>query len=260
MAAMTSSATSLARTQHVGRCRTAKPPGPASLAAAHIYAHKRKVGHSALNQLVDRLTVVRRQHSGKTASHSSIWLANSRVSDNNALHFTDGGNDFVRRQRYSVGFRTLAAIAAGAASVSFAAPVATAADGPFAELIGTWGGSGVAKFESGKKESLRCKGYYTDTGGPHKLGISIRCANASAKVELRASLIDSGGAISGTWEERTYNQSGSVTGHATANRLNLSISGGITGSMIVTVSHKSHSVAVITSGPSLKGINISMSR
>lgn len=170
------------------------------------------------------------------------------------------GNDFVRRQRYSVGFRTLVAIAAGAASVSFAGPVATAADGPFAELIGTWGGSGVAKFESGKKESLRCKGYYTDTGGPHKLGISIRCANASAKVELRASLVDSGGAISGTWEERTYNQSGSVTGHATANRLNLSISGGITGSMLVTVSHKSHSVAVITSGPSLKGINISMSR
>jgi hypothetical protein len=113
--------------------------------------------------------------------------------------------------------------------------------------------------KAGRKKACGAKAI-TDTGGPHKLGISIRCANASAKVELRASLVDSGGAISGTWEERTYNQSGSVTGHATANRLSLSISGGITGSMIVTVSHKSHSVAVITSGPSLKGINISMSR
>lgn len=166
----------------------------------------------------------------------------------------------MRHQRFFVGFRALVAIAAGAASASFFAPVATAADGPFLELVGTWSGSGVAKFDSGKKESLRCKGYYTDTAGPHSLGISIRCANASAKVELRASLVDSSGAISGTWEERTYNQSGSVTGHATANKLNLSISGGITGSMLVTVSHRSHSVAVITSGPSLKGINISMTR
>lgn len=165
-----------------------------------------------------------------------------------------------RHQRFFVGFLALVAIAAGAASASFLVPAVAAADGPFPELVGTWSGSGVAKFEGGKKESLRCKGYYTNTSGPHSLGISIRCANASAKVELRASLVDSGGAISGSWEERTYNQSGSVTGRATANRLNLSISGGITGSMLVTVGNRSHSVAVLTSGPSLKGINISMTR
>lgn len=165
-----------------------------------------------------------------------------------------------RHQRFFVGLRTLVAIAAGASLGSFIAPATKAADGPFPELVGTWSGSGVAKFDGGKKESLRCKGYYTNTGGPHSLGISIRCANASAKVELRASLVDSGGAVSGSWEERTYNQSGSVTGHATTNRLNLSINGGITGSMLVTVSHNSHSVAVLTSGPSLKGINISMTR
>ncbi|HVZ04729.1 hypothetical protein [Hyphomicrobium sp.] len=165
-----------------------------------------------------------------------------------------------RHQRFFLGFRALAVIAAGAAFSSIATPAAKAADGPFPGLIGTWSGSGVAKFDGGKKESLRCKGYYTNTGGPHSLGISIRCANASAKVELRASLVDAGGAVSGSWEERTYNQSGSVTGRATANRLKLSISGGITGSMLVTVSHNSHSVAVLTSGPSLKGINISMTR
>lgn len=165
-----------------------------------------------------------------------------------------------RHQRFFVGFRTLVAIAAGVASASYVAPVALAGDGPFPELVGTWSGSGIAKFDGGKKESLRCKGYYTNSNGPHSLGISIRCANASAKVELRANLVDKGGEITGNWEERTYNQSGSVAGRASPNKLNLSISGGINGSMLVTVHNRSHSVAVLTSGPSLKGINISMTR
>jgi hypothetical protein len=164
-----------------------------------------------------------------------------------------------RHQRFSICLWTTVA-AASAAALLLVAPMANAAENPFSELIGTWSGSGVAKFDGGKTESLRCKGYYTDTGGPHNLGISIRCANASAKIELRANLVDSGGSISGSWEERTYNQSGSVTGRASANRLTLAINGGITGSMVVTIGHRSHSVAVLTSGPSLKGINISMSR
>jgi hypothetical protein len=142
-----------------------------------------------------------------------------------------------------------------------ATPLANAAAGsPFAALAGTWTGSGTAKFDSGKTESLRCKGYYTNSGGPNNLGISIRCANASAKVELRANLVDSNGSVSGNWEERTYNQSGTVAGHASPNRLNLAITGGIDGSMVVTIGGSSHSVRVLTSGPTLKGINISMSR
>jgi hypothetical protein len=172
-----------------------------------------------------------------------------------------GRKGFVfRHQHFFSCLGALAAATAIAGALSLPGPAAHAADGPFPELVGTWNGSGVAKFDGGKTESLRCKGYYTNTGGPHSLGISIRCANASAKVELRANLVDAGGAVTGNWEERTYNQSGSITGHAYANKLNLSISGGIAGSMLVTVSRGSHSVAVLTSGPSLKGINISMSR
>lgn len=133
-------------------------------------------------------------------------------------------------------------------------------DNPFVELVGTWSGSGTARFDGGKTESLRCRGYYTNNGNPQSLGLSIRCANASAKVELRASLMNSNGAVSGSWEERTYNQSGTVSGRATANRMNLSITGGISGSMTVAISGGSHSVTVATSGPSFKGVNISMSR
>ncbi len=152
-----------------------------------------------------------------------------------------------------------ACVVVGAAVISIGPSVA-AADSPFTTLVGTWSGSGTAKFDGGKTESLRCKGYYTNTGGSSNLGLSIRCANASAKVELRANLNYANGAVSGNWEERTYNQSGTVTGKASASKMNLAITGGIDGSMSVSIAGRQHTVVVSTGGPTLKGINISMSR
>ncbi|MET0408582.1 MAG: hypothetical protein ABW006_09460 [Hyphomicrobium sp.] len=152
---------------------------------------------------------------------------------------------------------------ASAVAIAFVAsisPAPAASDDPFVTLAGTWSGSGTARFDSGKTESLRCKGYYTNNGGPHNLGLSIRCANASAKIELRANLVDAGGAVSGSWEERTYNQSGTVAGRATPDRMTLSITGGISGTMTVAISGGSHTVTVASSGPSFKGVHITMSR
>ena len=151
--------------------------------------------------------------------------------------------------------------AAGAAIIL--APLALpalAAENPFTQLAGTWSGSGTAQLEGGKTESLRCKGYYTNGDGGAALGLSIRCANASAKVELRANLSYANGAVSGSWEERTYNQSGTINGKANGTKMNLSISGGIEGSMSVSVAERHHSVTVSTAASALKGINISMSR
>ncbi|MEQ1671230.1 MAG: hypothetical protein ABL893_10265 [Hyphomicrobium sp.] len=165
----------------------------------------------------------------------------------------------LRATQFSRFFKMLPMLAVTAVSVAADTP-AIAADNPFVSLAGTWNGSGTASFEGGTTESLRCKGYYTNGSGGANLGLSIRCANASAKVELRANLNYANGAVSGDWEERTYNQSGSVSGKATSNKLNLAISGGIQGSMSVSVAGGSHSVHVSTGGPVLKGINISMTR
>lgn len=137
---------------------------------------------------------------------------------------------------------------------------AQAAENPFQALAGTWSGAGTAQLEGGKTESLRCKGYYKNGSGGTALGLSIRCANASAKVELRANLNYANGAVTGSWEERTYNQSGTITGRATASKMNLAISGGIEGSLSVSIANGKHSVSVSTGGSALKGINVSMSR
>lgn len=151
------------------------------------------------------------------------------------------------------------ALGAAALLAPFVLP-ALAAENPFPQLAGTWSGSGTAQLEGGQTENLRCKGYYTNGAGGAALGLSIRCANASAKVELRANLNYADGAVSGSWEERTYNQSGTITGKASGNKMNLAISGGIEGSMSVSVADRHHSVTVSTAASALKGINISMSR
>lgn len=153
----------------------------------------------------------------------------------------------------------LCAVAGLSAAFVVVASEPVLADSPFRALTGTWNGGGTAKFEGGKRESLRCRGYYT-SGSADNLGLSVRCANASAKVELRANLHYTNGKVTGTWEERTYNQSGSISGQATSNRLNLSISGGISGSLSVSVNGNKHAVIVSTGSSALRGINISMRR
>ncbi|MGE0022915.1 MAG: hypothetical protein AB7S70_04700, partial [Hyphomicrobium sp.] len=78
-------------------------------------------------------------------------------------------------------------------------------DATFSALDGAWGGTGSVRLENGKTERLKCKGYYNAKQG-NSLGMAINCGNASFKINMRAALRSSGGSISGTWEEREFNQ------------------------------------------------------
>ncbi len=140
---------------------------------------------------------------------------------------------------------------------SLTAPAASA--GVLSTLTGTWGGAGTATFEGGSREKLKCNGYYRDLGSD--LSMVIRCASPSgAKIELRGTLKDNGGKISGTWEERTYNAAGAISGSAGPGTLRVGITGAITGNMSVTFGQTSQSVAISTTGTTLRTVNISFSR
>lgn len=135
------------------------------------------------------------------------------------------------------------------------------ADGPFAGLTGTWRGAAEVRLQSGTSETLKCFAYYTPKGAGEELGLAIRCASASNKIELRAQLAATGGKVSGRWEERTYNASGDVSGSAQDGRLALTIDGGaFKGSMAVKTSGTSQTVSIKTEGIALLGVNINLSR
>jgi len=155
-------------------------------------------------------------------------------------------------------FRALAlAVAAGA---PFLPPTPAEAASPFKTLLGSWSGSGQVQFEGGQSERLRCNAYYTSSGSADVLGLAIRCASASNKIEIRGRLNYSGGRVTGTWEERTYNASGTATGRASDSRVSLRLAGAIPGSMNVSVSRSRQSVAISTQGSVLKGVRIGLRR
>lgn len=150
---------------------------------------------------------------------------------------------------------------AALAFVGFVATTPAVADGPFAALAGTWSGMGTVKLTNGASERLRCKGYYINRDGGSGLGMSIRCASAANKFNLRANIVSNGGSVSGDWTETNYNATGGLSGSANASKIALRINGGITGTMAVTVSGSSQRVVFSSTDPNaFKGLNISFSR
>jgi hypothetical protein len=130
---------------------------------------------------------------------------------------------------------------------------------PFTTLLGSWGGSGEYQLSDGKTERVKCNAYYT--GGGTQLGMVIRCASEGSKIEIRSKLSNSGGRITGSWEERTYNAEGSATGEATGgDKISLQISGGVSGTMQVSYTPSRQSVSISTQGTALKSVNITLGR
>ncbi len=149
--------------------------------------------------------------------------------------------------------------AAAAAPFVLAAVPLSAADNPFAALDGAWGGSGNVRLDTGKTERLKCKGYYNVKGGSG-LGLAINCGNPSFKINMRATLTSAGDRISGTWEEREFNQVGVVSGKVTEKGLALTFSGGITGSMSITLEGTGQTVTISTGGPGFIGANLQFAK
>lgn len=159
--------------------------------------------------------------------------------------------------RFRLARRPMAAAALGALAL-VASAGGSAAD-PLSGLSGSWSGAGQFRLENGRSESLRCSANYSPKR--EALGLSLRCASPSNRIELRASLVSRGSRITGTWEERSYNVSGSVSGVSAGNSLRLGINGGgLSGSMVVTTIGGSQSISVRTDGAALRGINISLRR
>lgn len=150
---------------------------------------------------------------------------------------------------------------AGLSAAMFGAAPQAMAESPFLALSGTWSGSGQVRFTGGSTEALKCFAYYTPKNTGVSLGLAIRCASASSKIELRANLNYDAGKVTGSWEERTFNATGDVTGQASNSKINVAIKGGgFSGTMAVGLSGGSQSVTILTEGIGMTSVNITLSR
>jgi hypothetical protein len=155
--------------------------------------------------------------------------------------------------------RLMRLIPALAAALLLAPVIPVRADpSPFDTLLGSWRGSGQIELDQGRKERLKCNAYYT--GGGSQLRMAILCQSESSNVQIRSALSESGGRITGTWEERTFNAEGNASGQVSGGKISLAIAGGVTGTMIVTYTSSRQSVAISTQGVALKSVNIDLTR
>ena len=154
--------------------------------------------------------------------------------------------------------RLVVGIAIAALAVLVQAGHSHADPSPFDTLLGSWGGSGEIRLDQGKMERIKCNAYYT--GGGAELGMAIRCSSESYKIEIRSKLSYSGGRLTGNWEERTFNAQGSAVGTATPDKITLSISGGVSGTMQVSYSKSRQSVSISTQGVALRSVQITLGR
>ena len=108
-----------------------------------------------------------------------------------------------------------------------------------------------------RTERIKCNAYYA--GGGAKLGVAIRCASDSYRIEIRSKLSYSGGRLSGNWEERTFNASGSASGPRPPTSFDLD-QGRCSGTMLVNFTKSSQSVTISTQGAALQGVRAALAR
>lgn len=153
----------------------------------------------------------------------------------------------------------LAAMTAMAISAVPAIDRVAAADANFATYAGRWVGSGTIKLAGGASESLKCRATYFVVSGGSGLEQNIRCASASYKLEVRSAMQQSGGSISGSWQETQYNSSGSLSGKATASGLRLNVSSDkFSASMSVTLNGSSQTVSIVPKGIDISSVTIGL--
>ena len=132
--------------------------------------------------------------------------------------------------------------------------------GMFQVLDGVWRGTGRVELSGGNQQRIACKAYYTVKDSGSGLGFAIRCAAPSNKFELRGLVNETNGRLSGTWEERTYNAIGKVTGRAKSGQVALSIAGTVNGSMKISFNNNRQQVSISTATEGLKSISINLRR
>ena len=87
----------------------------------------------------------------------------------------------------------------------------------FEDLAGRWSGVGQVEWKSGRREPYQCVvTYYLGDGGA-SMKQQLRCKNGGTenKLDLATAVRVNGGRITGTWEDRLYSMTGTVSGKVT---------------------------------------------
>jgi hypothetical protein len=136
-----------------------------------------------------------------------------------------------------------------------------AQSGPFTALSGSWMGNGSITLSDGRNERIRCRATYVVTQAGNQLQQNLRCASDSYKVDLSSKVGNQRGAISGTWSEATRGVSGSVSGAATGDQIQVQSDGpGFAANLHIVTRGNRQSVSIRSAGTQIPAVAITLAR
>jgi hypothetical protein len=152
-------------------------------------------------------------------------------------------------------------MAATAGALAICPGTLSAAENPFAHFTGNWTGTGKITVQNGSSERIRCRGTYRagETGG--NLGLVLTCASDSYKFELQSDITYDGGSISGSWNEKSRQIYGQLSGRATPNSIQATAQTvGFTAQISIATRGNSQSVSIRSPGSEISEVSIALAR
>jgi hypothetical protein len=136
-----------------------------------------------------------------------------------------------------------------------------AQQGPFADMAGSWSGSGNIKLASGSRDRIQCRATYDVPADGQGLQLALRCASDSYNFDFRGNAIYSDGSITGNWSETTRNTAGQFTGRAAGNHFDVRIEGQTFAALLsMTTSGDRQSVTIESPGSQISDVMIVLRR
>jgi hypothetical protein len=154
-----------------------------------------------------------------------------------------------------------AAAVAGVLTAVAGARDARSEPGPFSALHGSWNGAGLIKKSNGGSERIRCRANYEAPGA--NLSLRLRCASDSYNIDLTASVVYQGGAISGTWQETTRNVNGGISGRSASEGRQIQAVAqaiGVTSNITLLTRGNHQSWEIVTPGAEVPEVTVSLDR
>ncbi|CAN7396796.1 hypothetical protein LJR220_003536 [Bradyrhizobium sp. LjRoot220] len=132
---------------------------------------------------------------------------------------------------------------------------------PFAGMAGSWSGGGVLSTSDGAQERLRCRASYDVTGSGAELRLSLRCASESYNFDLASDVQYRGGAISGSWSEASRNASGTLSGRAAGDRIDVAARGeSFSANLSLTTRGGQQTVSIRPQGTNITDVSLALNR
>jgi hypothetical protein len=134
-----------------------------------------------------------------------------------------------------------------------------AQQGPFADLSGSWSGSGNITLSSGSHNHIQCRATYNVRAGGHDLQLVLRCASDSYNFDFRGNAIYSDGNITGSWSEATQHAAGQFTGRVNGNHINARIEGQTFAALLDLTTHGNRqSISIRSPGSQISEVAIAL--